>query len=171
MVLSAGVARLAIVNDYELVVAGVAAMLSLERHRIRVISLDASTDALAGVDVILYDTFGPTHSSMDHLQELIRRSEVPVVVYTWNLHAKLAAEALSRGAAGYLSKAMSGEAIADAIGAVLRGETVISPEIIPAEALVGGDWPGREDAGLTPREAEVLTMIARGLTNQAIAAT
>jgi two-component system, NarL family, response regulator LiaR len=46
---------------------------------------------------------------------------------------------------------------------------VVSPEISPAEPLVGWDWPGRATVDLTAREAEVLTMIATGMTNQQIA--
>jgi DNA-binding NarL/FixJ family response regulator len=140
------VIRLAIVNDYELVVAGVAAMLGQERHRIRVTALDVSSDDLDQVDVVLYDTFGPVDSSMDCLEELVRRSGVPVIVYSWKLRQDIAREALIRGASGYLSKALTGEQIADAVQAVVAGETVVSPELVPAEALVGGDWPGRVGA-------------------------
>lgn len=161
--------RLAIVNDYELVVAGVAAMLGQERHRIRVTALDVSSDDLDQVDVVLYDTFGPVDSSMDCLEELVRRSGVPVIVYSWKLRQDIAREALIRGASGYLSKALTGEQIADAVQAVVAGETVVSPELVPAEALVGGDWPGRVGADLTAREAEVLTMIATGMSNREIA--
>ena len=161
--------RLAIVNDYELVVAGVAAMLSEDRYRIQVTALDTSVADLDSVDVVLYDTFGPANSSMDRLEQLIQRSRVPVIVYSWKLRTDVAREALARGAAGYLSKALTGSQIADAVQAVVDGEVVVSPEILPAEALVGGDWPGRVVAGLTAREAEVLTMIAAGMSNQEIA--
>ena len=161
--------RLAIVNDYELVVAGVAAMLSEDRHRIWVTALDTSAPDLDSVDVVLYDTFGPVENSMDCLEELIRRSGAPVIVYSWKLRHDVAREALDRGAAGYLSKAMTGTEIADAVQAVVRGDVVVSPEVFPAEALVGGDWPGRATVDLTAREAEVLTMIATGMTNQQIA--
>lgn len=161
--------RLAIVNDYELVVAGVSALLSEDRYRIRVTSIPSDTDDLDGVDVILYDTFGPVASSMDCLAELVRRSDVPVIVYTWQLHPSVTDEALGRGAAGYLSKALTGPQIADAVQAVVRGEVVVSPYVQPAEALHGGDWPGRTLAGLSAREAEVLTMIASGMSNQEIA--
>ncbi len=161
--------RLAIVNDYELVVAGVAAMLGHERHRIRVTAIDMACEDLDQVDVVLYDTFGPVNSSMDCLEELIRRSGVPVIVYSWKLRQDVAREALARGAAGYLSKALSGEQIADAVQAVVGGETVVSPELVPPAALIGGDWPGRDGADLTVREAEILAMIATGMSNREIA--
>ena len=161
--------RLAIVNDYELVVAGVAAMLSDDRHRITVTALDPLSDELDSVDVVLYDTFGPVNSSMDYLADLIRRSGVPVVVYTWKLHPAVAREAIARGASGYLSKALTGSQIADAVQAVIQGEVVVSPEVHPPEDQAGGDWPGRLRTKLSAREAEILTMIAAGMSNQEIA--
>jgi NarL family two-component system response regulator LiaR len=163
------VIRLAIVNDYELVVAGVAAMLSGDRHRIRVTALDPTAENLDGVDVVLYDTFGPVNSSMDYLAELVRRCGVPVIVFTWKLRSDVALEALDRGAAGYLSKALTGSQIADAVQAILDGAVVVSPEAVLPEAQVGGDWPGRRVTGLTAREAEMLSMIAAGMSNQEIA--
>ena len=161
--------RLAILNDYDLVVAGVAAMLSEERDRIQVTALDADATNLQDVDVVLYDTFGPAHSSMDYLEALVDRSEVPVIVYTWKLRPSAALEALGRGAAGYLSKALTGSQIADAIQAVVAGAVVVSPDIPQVEAPDRGDWPGREVANLTAREAEMLSMIAVGMSNQEIA--
>lgn len=163
------VIRLAIVNDYEVIVAGVAAMLAGDRHRIQVTAVDPTEDSFGSVDVILYDTFGPVDSSMDYLEKLAQRTNVPVVVYTWKLRPEVAREAVERGAAGYLSKALTGAQIADAVEAVARGELIVSPEVHPPEALVGGDWPGRVAAGLSAREAEVLSMIAVGMSNQEIA--
>jgi NarL family two-component system response regulator LiaR len=163
------VIRLAIVNDYEIVVAGVARMLAGHRHRIQVMGLDLTRDDLRGIDVLLYDTFGPTQNSLHHLADLVRRSHVPVVVYTWKLSPALSAESMARGARGYLSKAMTAEQLVDAIEAVQRGELVVSPEVVPAEPLWAGDWPGRELAGLTARESEMLTMIVAGLSNREIA--
>jgi NarL family two-component system response regulator LiaR len=165
---ASAVIRLAIVNDYELVVAGIAAMLE-DDPGIRVTTLDMSTDQLSGVDIVLYDTFGPVHSSMDYLGQLVRRSSVPVIVYSWKLHPARVRDALARGAAGYLSKALTGPQIADAVRAVVRGDVILSPDPTPAEDLVGGDWPGRDIADLTAREAEMLTMIASGMSNQEIA--
>jgi NarL family two-component system response regulator LiaR len=161
--------RLAIVNDYDVIVAGVASMLSQERHRIQVTALDPVEANLDTVDIVLYDTFGPVENSMDQLEKLIHRTGVPVVVYTWKLRPDVAREAIARGASGYLSKALSGPQIADAIQAIVRGTSVVSPQVEPPEPLIGGDWPGRASAGLSAREAEILTMIAAGMSNQEIA--
>ncbi|WP_238342974.1 response regulator transcription factor [Nocardioides cynanchi] len=154
-------------NDYEVIVAGVASMLSEERHRIRVTALSTPAEH-EEVDVILYDTFGPANS-MAALDELVASGSPPVIVYTWKLRRDLAGEALRRGASGYLSKALSGQEIADAVQAVVQGDTVVSPDVQPALPLTGRDWPGRTDAGLSAREAEVLSMIAAGMRNLEIA--
>ena len=50
--------RVAIVNDYDLVVAGVAAMLAPHHERVAVVELDSNLPVVSDVDVILYDTFG-----------------------------------------------------------------------------------------------------------------
>jgi DNA-binding NarL/FixJ family response regulator len=159
--------RLAIVNDYELVVAGIATMLSGERHRIQVTAFGPAEDGPSNVDVVLYDSFGPVDDPMVRLDELIARSRVPVVVYSWKLNERAVRRALERGAAGYLSEALGGAEIAGAVQAIARGEIVVSPDP-RAGALVAGDWPGRQE-GLSAREAEVLTMIAAGFDNQEIA--
>jgi two-component system, NarL family, response regulator LiaR len=133
-----------------------------------VTALGTSADLSQDLDVILYDTFGPANS-MGVLGGLVARSGgVPVVVYTWELGADLAKEALCRGARGYLSKALTGEQIADAIQAIAQGNVVVSPDIHPVQPLLGGNWPGQVPQGLSAREAEVLAMIASGLKNQEI---
>ncbi len=151
--------RLAIVDDYDLVVAGVAAMLSDQRHLIQVTALDPATVETAGVDVLLYDPFGSPRSSMDSLGRLVHRSAVPVIVYTWEMHPAASEQALGLGAAGYLSKALGGDQIADAVRAAVRdGGGAGRLAVRPAAAV-----------GLSAREAEILTMIAAGLSNQEIA--
>ena len=50
--------RLAIVNDYEIVVSGLASMLEEHRDRVHVVEINAQTPVLSDVDVVLVDTFG-----------------------------------------------------------------------------------------------------------------
>ena len=68
------------------------------------------------------------------------------------------------GVAGYLSKGLSAVELVEALEAIHCGEPVPSPDV-EDHAVGAGDWPGRE-AGLTPREAEILALIVRGLSNQ-----
>jgi DNA-binding NarL/FixJ family response regulator len=161
--------RVAIVNDYEIVVAGVAAMLAPHQDRVVVAELDSGLPVVSDVDVILYDTFGQVQGDAVDLEDLVRGSTVPVVIFSWNLQPDLVQRAIDHGASGYVSKGLSAGEIVDAIEAVHRGETVAPPPTAQTqEHELSGEWPGRE-VGLTAREAEVLALITQGLSNQEIA--
>ncbi len=161
--------RVAVVNDYEIVVAGVAAMLAPHQDRVVVVELAAGVPVLSDVDVILYDTFGQVQGDAVNLEDLLRGNMVPIAIFSWNLQPDLVRRAIEHGAAGYVSKGLSAGEIVDAIEAIHRGETVAPPPTAqtPDRELVG-EWPGR-DVGLTAREAEVLALITQGLSNQEIA--
>jgi len=159
--------RLAIVDDYAVVVAGVASFLAAER--IDVVETGAKTSVISDVDVVLFDTFGQIQGVGLDLQDFVRDSGgAKVVIYSWNLNEQLIAEALAAGASGYLSKVLTGPAIVDALERIMSGETVVLVGDHETSAGAVGDWPGR-DAGLSPREAEVLALITQGLSNQEIA--
>ena len=59
--------RVALVNDYELVVRGLAAMLDPFRDRVRVVELDVGTNPEHSVDVALFDTYGHPHNGVDRV--------------------------------------------------------------------------------------------------------
>jgi NarL family two-component system response regulator LiaR len=165
----AGPIRIAIVNDYEIVVAGVAAMLAPHHERVEIVELDSGLPVLSEVDVILYDTFGQVQGDAVDLEDLLHGSSAKVAIFSWNLQPDLVQKAIDRGASGYLSKGLSADEVIAAIEAVHAGETVVPRE--SAESVgprASGEWPGRE-AGLTAREAEVLALITQGLSNQEIA--
>ena len=163
-----GPIRVAVVNDYEIVVAGVAAMLAPYQHRVVVVELDSSLPVISDVDVILYDTFAAVQGDGVDLDDLVRGGGAQVVIFSWNVDEELVRKALERGAAGYLSKGLDAEQVVAGIEAVVRGETVTPPEVAVAERDAAGEWPGRE-FGLSAREAEVLALITQGLSNQEIA--
>lgn len=157
---------MAVVNDYEIVVQGVSAMLRAYTDRIEVVEYDASAAVLTPVDIALYDSFAQPRG--DHAQSrLVGNPRVgKVVVYSWNLDPGTQRQSLQLGAAGYLSKQLPAAELVAALEAVHRGEVVVSPET-NSRALSGGDWPGREE-GLTERESEVLALISQGFTNNEI---
>jgi len=160
--------RLAIVNDYEMVVAGVAAMLAPHSEHVAVVELDSQLPVLSDVDVILYDTFGQVQGDGVDLAELVDGGSARVVIFSWNTQPDLVQRALAKGAAGYLSKAMAGAEIVAALQAIDAGEQV-TPDFVDTDGRsANGEWPGRE-VGLTAREAEVLALITQGLSNQEIA--
>jgi two-component system, NarL family, response regulator LiaR len=158
--------RLAIVDDYAVVVAGVATILALEN--IDVVETGASTSVLSDVDIVLYDTFAQIQGNGIDLEDFVRDSGARVVVYSWNLNPQLIAQAMASGASGYLSKVLTGPQIVDALHRIVSGEAVVLPGDMGSSVGSAGDWPGRS-TGLSPREAEVIALITQGLSNQAIA--
>jgi two-component system, NarL family, response regulator LiaR len=158
--------RIAIVDDYAVVVAGVASFLA--EQRIDVVETGASMPVVTDVDVVLYDTFGQVQGEGVDLEDFVRDSGAKVVVYSWNLRPDLIEQAIAQGACGYLSKVLTGPVIVDALERIMSGEVVILAGDHETSVSGAGDWPGRS-AGLSPREAEVLALIARGLSNQEIA--
>lgn len=157
--------RLAIVDDYAVVVAGVASLLAEER--IDVIETGTSLPVVSDVDIVLYDTFGQVQGQGVDLEDFVRDSGAKVVIYSWNLRPELIAQALAGGASGYLSKVLTGPAIVAALDRIMTGEVVVLAGDHESSVGAAGDWPGRS-AGLTSREAEVVALIARGLSNQEI---
>jgi DNA-binding NarL/FixJ family response regulator len=158
--------RLAIVDDYAVVIAGVASFLAAER--IEVVETGASKPVISDVDIVLFDTFAQIQGEGIDLEDFVRDSGAKVVVYSWNLRPELIEQAIAAGASGYLSKVLTGPQIVAALERVMRGEIVILPGRSETSVDGAGDWPGRS-AGLTPREAEILALITQGLTNQDIA--
>ncbi len=159
--------RVAIVNDYEIVVAGVAAVLKRFKDRVEVVEINADTAVVSDVDVILYDTFGQAQGDGVDLRDLVRSTDARVVVFSWNVQPQLVEETMVRGAAGYLAKSLSGEDLVAGIERVHHGGTVV-PSSVEAQDEAQGSWPGRK-YGLTPRESEVIALITQGLSNREIA--
>ncbi|MGZ8743464.1 MAG: DNA-binding response regulator, partial [Nocardioides sp.] len=117
------VIRVAIVNDYAVVVAGVAVLLADER--IDVVETGASTPVITDVDIVLYDTFGQVQGDGIDLEDFVRDSDAKVVIYSWNLQPELIARAVEAGASGYLSKVLTGPEIVQALERIMNGESVI----------------------------------------------
>jgi DNA-binding NarL/FixJ family response regulator len=162
--------RLALVNDYEVVVRGLAEMLRSYTDAFDIVELNADMPVQQVVDIALYDTFAQAQGDGEGVARLLANPRVDkLVVYSWNLQESLRATTMQRGVSGYLSKSLTASELTAALQRVARGETVISPDPAGARtAVVGGDWPGREE-GLTAREAEVLALITQGLSNVDIA--
>lgn len=159
----------ALVDDYDVVLAGVARMLDPFHDRVTIAEIDANEPVVDAVDIVLYDSFGQPESDHDQIAILVRNPRARrVVVYTWNFHDELIANARELGACGYLSKALSAEELVSALEAVHRGEIVVSDPPLRATSAPGLDWPGRSE-GLSDREAEVLALITQGFNNADVA--
>jgi NarL family two-component system response regulator LiaR len=157
--------RVAVVNDYELVVVGIAGILQRFPDQIDVVELDSGTVPEAEVDVVLYDSFGQAQGAALDIASLVGQTSAKVVVFSWNTQPDLVEQSLAAGAEGYISKSVSGEDLVKQIAMVHAGETVV-PHDEDVDGAVGR-WPGDEH-GLSPREAEVLALICQGLSNDDI---
>jgi len=160
----------ALVNDYDVVLAGLARMLDHYRDRALIVEIDANEPVAEVVDVVLYDSFAQPESDRDEVATLVANPRSRrVVVYSWNLHPHLIESARRQGAHGYLSKTLSARELVAALEAVHAGEVVVSaPPPRRGRSAVGLDWPGRTE-GLTDRESEVLALITQGMSNAEIA--
>lgn len=159
--------RVAIVNDYDIVVAGIAAVLAPYESRVRVVELDSGLPVVSDVDVVLYDSFGQAQGDAIDLPDILGDAHPRLVVFSWNTDVDLVKRAVASGAAGYLDKSLDGPGLVSAIERVHSGETVL-PTGPDGDAF--GRWPGDEH-GLSARESEVLALICQGLSNQDIADT
>ena len=161
--------RIALVNDYEVVVRGLAAMLRAYRDVIQVVELDLNKPVTQQVDVALYDTFASTQGDRSDVHDLAANPRVGrVVVYSWVLDEGLIGAAIGNGAGGYVSKGVPARQLVTALQEICAGGRQVWIDTQGKPAVTAGDWPGREE-GLTVREAEVLALITQGLSNAEIA--
>ena len=161
--------RVAVANDYEIVVVGIAGILQQFPDRVEVVELDSGLPVRAEVDIVLYDSFGQLQGKSMDIDGLVQGSDAKVVVFSWNVQRELVEQAFAAGAAGYISKGVTGEELVKLIERVHAGDRV-APEEEGEEGIDGvfGTWPG-EANGLSPREAEVLALICQGFSNEEIA--
>lgn len=159
----------ALVDDYDVVVKGVANMFDNYRDRIVTAELDATMGVKDPVDIALYDSFAQPETDDHEITTLITNPRAHrVVVYTWNFHPDLIASARQHGAHGYLSKTLPARELVAALEAVHAGQVVISEPSPRARRAPGLDWPGRTE-GLSDRESEILALITQGKNNADVA--
>jgi len=140
-------------------------------------------------DVVLMDVRMPGMDGLEATRAI--KAEMPrvsVVMVTMHENPDYLLEAVRAGAAGYVLKDSSGERIAEAVGRTLAGDSPLDQQVTMrlleklsgkegtepapggAEPDAAADPPRQLPEGITPREAEVLGLMSRGLTNPQIGA-
>jgi len=177
-----GPVRVVLVDDHEMVIEGLKAMLAAFRSRVRVVGqavgADSAMSVIAGLapDVVLCDVRMQGSSGLDLCRAVRERDpERKVVLLSVYEDEQYLFQAMRAGASGYLLKRISGEELVAQIERAHRGDTVIDPGMaaraVDTAARLQRDeyWPGARQ-GLTQRESEILSFMVSGLSNRAIAA-
>ena len=174
--------RVVLVDDHEMILAGLQAMLSGFTGRVRVVGQAAEPSEATRLitslrpDIVLLDVRLGQHSGLDLCRALSASApDSRVVFLSVYDDEQYVFEALRAGAAGYLLKRVDGIELVRRLEEVSVGETVVDPTLAgrmaaSAARLNRGEfWPGA-NRGLTQRESEVLSLLVGGLSNRAIAA-
>jgi len=173
--------RVLLVDDDQLMRAGLRAVLSSDADVEVVGEAATGRAAVARVralrpDLVLMDVRMPDLDGIAATREVLATSpDVKVVILTTFEDDDYIFGALSAGASGFLLKRTSPEELLAAIHTVAAGDSLLSPSVtrIVLERLARQPAPqvaGSAVADLTPREREVLGLVARGLSNGEIAA-
>jgi DNA-binding NarL/FixJ family response regulator len=149
---------IALVDDYDVVLKGLAHMFDDYRDRVVVAEIDANAALSDEIDIVLYDSFAQPESDHHEIAELVRNPRARrVVVYTWNFQPELIADARRQGVQGYLSKALPARELVEALERIHQGEELFNEAPLRAASAPSLDWPGKRE-GITDRESEVAAL-------------
>jgi DNA-binding NarL/FixJ family response regulator len=176
--------RVLIVDDQALIRTGIATLLA-RKADIEVVGQAANgreaLDLVAALDpdVVLMDVMMPIMDGVEATRQLTQRGPRPAVIMLTTFHDdERVLQSIAAGARGYLLKDVDHRVLADSIRTVAGGGALIHPQItaqlLPRIAQMASATPPQTTAPpdvamlLTPREREILRLLAQGFTNQEI---
>jgi DNA-binding NarL/FixJ family response regulator len=159
-------ARVLLADDHAIVAEGLSTIL---KSRFDLVGTVGNGSALIDAtrklrpDVIVADIDMPVLSGLEALRRLkAARSDAKVIFLTMHADAQLATEAFRAGASGYVLKQSAGEELIAAIQEVLQGKTYLTPLITKDVITTLTESTPPSGVELTPRQREVLQLIAAG---------
>ncbi len=174
--------RVLLIDDHALFRMGLGEL--LERRGITVVAAEGDCERGIGLvietgpDVVLLDMRMPAMTGIEVLRALREAGErMPIVILTTSRDESDVIQSLQGGANGYLLKDMEPDALIEALNEIVAGRTVVAPELagVLARAVQGdvappaGTQDGPDLPDLTPREHEILCLLAEGQSNKVIA--
>jgi two-component system invasion response regulator UvrY len=169
-----GKVRVLIVDDHPIIVSGCRSLLEGEPD----IEVIEAQDGAAGFtaffnekpDVGVVDINLPGYSGLELLRRILEREpEARLVIFSMNDDPTVAARAIEAGAKGYIAKNDDPALFADAIKTVANGGRYLHPEMARRIAFLRADPSPDAVSNLSPRELEILRLLAAGRTMAQIA--
>lgn len=170
-----------LVDDHEMVIEGLKAMLAAFSDRVQVVGQAVGAERALPVieqldpDIVLCDVRMQGSSGLDLCQALRERNpERKIVMLSVYDDEQYLFQAMRVGASGYLLKSISSDELVRQLEFVRSGETAIDPGMaaraVDTAARIQRDefWPGARH-GLSQRESEILSYVVSGLSNRGIA--
>lgn len=168
--------RILLVDDHAVVRRGVRAL--IERHQDWVVVGEATTAAEGAAkakkiktDVVLLDLGLPDVKGVEAINVIRQvRPEAQILVLTMHLSGGLASQVLAHGARGLVLKSDATSDLIRAVEAIERGKSFVSPsamELIVKDLAESAKPPSHN---LTPRERQILKLLAAGKANKEVAA-
>jgi DNA-binding NarL/FixJ family response regulator len=170
--------RILVADDHTLLRAGLVKLLESMRGVVVVGQAGDGEQVLEAAkqlqpDLVLLDIAMPKRNGLEVCGELVKRhAGIKVLMLSMHQEHQYVRKALQNGAAGYLLKDSAPDELSAAISALIQGQTYLSPTL--EKAMVGslvqgltGNEPS--DGAITPRQQEVLKLVAEGLSTKEIA--
>lgn len=173
--------RITLVDDSDLAVAGLTSLLAPYAERVELVDTRAALAAPGGLDVILYEPLGLSGMAGALLRDLQASSEARAAVFSWAGPDQLPAAPANP----HLVKSLTASQIVVSLERLVEGRfesAPVSARVVEsavaimtpraAETTEDDERPDAvEEFGLTPREAEILSLIVSGLSNREIGET
>lgn len=171
--------RILLADDHTILRAGIRALIEAEPDMLVVGEAEDGHSAVQmtgelSPDVVLMDIAMPLLNGLEATRQIHRSHPyIKVLILSMHENEEYIRQVLAHGAMGYILKDAAAHDLLEAIRAVQRGEAVLSPAVtrlVIEDYLRWGDLSANQSSnGLSPREHEVLQLIAEGYTNKQIA--